>query len=315
MVSYKRIYRKHGKKKRSTRRRRRRRVLQGGNEKNFIFVKLRGRLGNQLFIYASGIVLKQKMGLPICIIASADEEKDDFMKNKEIFKQGELVNFEAIQTRWDSAKPDIDDKIDVFHANWSGIELPTDKTVDYKLGGNHPSMYQNYKAIEPALETVRADCKELFEKKFPGFKDTVSVKSAFVHVRRGDYITDKLNNVSDEYYKKAIEILTNDEKIEAIYILSDEIQWCKDQKWGSSKVKYFDNDQNSKDVLKSLYLMSLCSAGGCISASTFGLWGIILGADQNKSATILCPKNWVTGHSTTSLTFPSWWKELSNSGE
>ena len=229
------------------------------------------RLGNQLFIYASGIVLKQKMGLPICIIVSADEEKDEFMKNKDVFKQGELVNFEAVQTRWNSAKPDRDDKISAVHSDWSMIELPTDKTVDYKFGGNHPSMYQNYKAIEPALETVRADCKELFEKKFPGFKDTVSVKSAFVHVRRGDYITQNSYNLNETYYKHCIEILTKDEKIEAIYVLSDEIQWCKDQKWGSSKLKYFDNEQDSKDVLKCMYLMSLCSAGACISASTFGL--------------------------------------------
>jgi hypothetical protein len=61
--------------------------------------------------------------------------------------------------------------------------------------------------------------------------------------------------------------------------------------------------------------MSLCSAGACTSASTFGLWGIILGADQNKSATILYPAKWVTDHSTKSLMFPSWWKELPNEGK
>ena len=314
MISYKRIYRKHGRKKRNTRRRQR--VLRGGNQNKCIYVKLTGRLGNQLFIYASAIVVKQTMSMPLCIIEpTSDEDKKDFPNYKDIFKQADIVNFHTARTRWDSAKPDIDDKLLRIHYDWSGIKLPTDKTVDYKFGSKGPTTYQNYKAIESALETIRADCKDVFEKRFPGFKESIPAKSAFLHVRRGDYITQNSYNVNETYYKESLDILTKDEKIEAIYVLSDEIQWCKDQKWDSSKLKYFDSEQESKDVLKSVYLMSLCLAGACTSASTFGLWGIILGADQNKSATILYPGKWVTDHSTKSLMFPSWWKELPNEGK
>jgi len=314
MVSYKRIDKKDRRKKRNTRRRRR--VLRGGNENKCIFVKLSGRLGNQLFIYASAIVLKQKMSMPLCIIEPiGDEDKKDFPNYKDIFKQGDIVNFDTVRTRWDSANPDIDDKLPRMHFDWSGIELPTKKTVDYKFGDKGTSTYQTYKTIESAIETIRTDCKDVFEKKYPGFKETIPAKSEFLHVRRGDYISQNHYNVNEKYYKQCLDILANDEKIEAIYVLSDEIQWCKDQKWASSKLKYFDNEQESKDVLKSMYLMSLCSAGACTSASTFGLWGVILGADQNKSATILYPSKWVTGDDTKSLILPSWWKEMPNGGK
>jgi hypothetical protein len=270
-------------------------------------------LGNIMFVYGVALTLKEKMGVPLCLLPVKSSHNEAANYREILFKQGTPVELDAMKSRIDSAKVVLKNESKGLHRNSSNELLPSDKNIDYIIGEKEPATYQNYNSIKSAIPVIRSDCAKVFEEKYPGFKDTVSSKSAFMHVRRGDYIKENYDNVEDRYYKYGLDILTKDTKIDTVYILSDDIQWCKDQKWDSPKIKWFDGE-DSKDELKAMYLMSLCLAGGCISASTFALWGVILGADQNKSATIIYPINWVTGAKSTELKFPSWWKAIDNAG-
>ena len=153
---------------------------------------------------------------------------------------------------------------------------------------------------------MRKDYQEVFEARYPGFKDNIKATSAFMHIRRGDYGDASLG---PDYYKKGLSMLHDISEITDIYIVSDDIPWCKEQGWESDKIRWFDDPEQSKDELKTMYLMSLCLAGACISASTFSSWGAILGADQNEKSTILYPTGWITGDSS-KIQFPSRWKAI-----
>jgi hypothetical protein len=286
-----------------------------GGENNCIFVPFQEGmgLGNHMFIYGVALAIKEKMGLPLCLLPVKSSHNNAANYRDFLFKQGTAVEFAAVKDRMDSAKAILNNKSNGLHRNSSNEILPSESGNDYVISQKEPAVYQNYNSIKSVIPIIRTDCAKAFEEKYPGFKDTISNKSAFMHVRRGDYVKEKYNNVEDAYYKHGVDILSKDAKIDTIYILSDEINWCKEQGWDSSKIKWFDGE-DSKDELKAMYLMSLCLGGACISASTFALWGVILGADQNTSATIIYPVKWVTGAKSSELKFPSWWKALSNSG-
>jgi hypothetical protein len=131
---------------------------------------------------------------------------------------------------------------------------------------------------------------------------SVDEGSAFMHVRRGDYTKQENQDylLGNEYYTAALEKLSAQPGIKTINVFSDDIAWCKQQKWASPKqINYIDEP----DEIKALYLMSLCNEGASISNSTYSTWGAILGASARDS-TIVYPSKWLYGANTS---FPSSW--------
>ena len=95
--------------------------------------------------------------------------------------------------------------------------------------------------------------------------------------------------------------MLKDAGVEKIYLLSDDLEWCKKKFDGLGLIPFEEEDE-----LKTLYLMSLCKGGAVISPSTFSAWGAILGPDENKKATIVYPNKWIEGKKNR-LDFPAWW--------
>lgn len=272
----------------------------GGSDK-CIFVRLVAGLGNQLYIYATGIVAKNKTGKSLCLLYT-DNSHSKIDYRKVLFKQGIPVETTDMQKRIDTSTK-ILNIVHNPHNNWEPTNILSNTSKNNLINGIRA--YQNYNSIKSAIPTIRADCKEVFEDRYKGFKDTIASTSAFMHIRRGDYGPASL---AVDYYIKGLSIIDAVPEITSIYILSDDIPWCKAQNFISSKIQWFDNE-DSKDELKALYLMSLCLGGACISASTFSSWGVILGADQNEKSTIVYPAKWITGGSE-KIRFPQRWKSI-----
>jgi hypothetical protein len=119
-------------------------------------------------------------------------------------------------------------------------------------------------------------------------------------VRRGDYLSSGggYRLLDMDYYRKGIDHLNGVQNIQRIYIISDDIAWCKQQEWSTKKeLVYFDDP----DELKTLYLMSQCWAGAVISNSTFSCWGAFLGSYEraekivypSKSFMDSLPESWI----------------------
>jgi hypothetical protein len=240
-------------------------------------------LGNQLFMYAAGLTVQKNLNLPICITTTEGNphSRRDYRK---------LLNAIPADTNKNTKKrintsQNAINKDRYFTNGWS-IQNALNSNKNIKVPEN---LYQNYKSIAHVIPIVKEILmkNEFNQKKYDKFRKMIQKGSAFMHVRRGDKIS--LGRIlSPEYYTVALKLLSQNTTINKIYILSDDIQWCKenDSLWKGSTnipIEYFYN----KDELITLYVMSLCHAGAITSSSTFSAWGAMLGADMNPSSTIV----------------------------
>lgn len=280
-----------------------RRKHYGGSNtsQKYIFAEISGGLGNQLFIYAAGLVAKHKLKKDLCLVSDKSNNGHSSLDYINIlFKSG---------SECPNAKENMNKSVSIFnhlnaeHTNWSNANIPDiPANTNVKL---KKSFYQNYMGIKKVLPEIRAEFLPILKERYP--KTVIEPNSAFIHVRRGDYVTHS-NTLPVTYYTSALKMLDSNPKIQKIYIISDDISWCKGQNFDSSKIIYFD----SKDELETLYLMCLCNNGCAISNSTFSAWGAFLGPDANQESMIIYPSKWgirVPG-SSSALRFPNRWKVI-----
>lgn len=270
----------------------------GGNTKH---LQLGAGFGNQLFIYAAGLVVKKKLGLPLYLLPSTTNQHSS-TDYRYLFKQGKPVEYADMQGRINASRK-IHEGLSM-HGTFTDKNIPTNSPKNVTLEG---LLYQNYSNIKSAIPDIRKELLEEFEKKYSGFKDTVVPNAtAFMHVRRGDYLIQN-RQLDAEYFNKGLSILNENKEITTIYVVSDDIKWCKNQKFEEKavpkKLVYF----NEPDELKTMYLMMLCKGGAVLSRSTFSCWGGFLGPDENPTSTIVMPEHFGSEFSR-ELMLPERWK-------
>jgi hypothetical protein len=165
------------------------------------------------------------------------------------------------------------------------------------------SYYQYYPTIKPYEKEIR----ELLLKGLNEYPNKSSIDSsehsAFLHIRRGDYLNNPhIHYIQPlEYYQNAINTLLSKKSIEKIYVFSDDINWVK-------SVPIFNNNLfeiiDSTDELYSLHLMSQCKGGAICANSTFSWWGAFLGAYSERNPVIV-PQKWISLH--VESLFPEEW--------
>jgi len=263
----------------------------GGGEEKCIFIDLRSGegLGNQLYVYAAGLMVKRKIKLPLCIIMSGfnPHSKTDYTR---LFK-GEMINSVSPPSdRITAAKSVLNPK--GYTNKWSNMNI---EYSEVNVGKNVKIMatqYQNYSSIQPVIQEVKDSLmiNEFNKDKYNKHREsTKSDESAFMHVRRGDHVDLKWEQPL-EYFFRGLEELEKNPSIKKIYIISNDIEWCKthDADWKQHIKKEIEYD-GTPNELEALYRMILCRAGAVISGSTFSSWGAMLGADMNPNSTIVHP--------------------------
>jgi len=151
---------------------------------------------------------------------------------------------------------------------------------DLMLGGYYGSeQYFNHRREE--VIKLFKDLKTIRGIKL-NFKNSVSV-----HVRRGDYLINSSYVCPAEYYKNALGLISKETQIDHIYILSDDIPWCKETFKGK-KYKFID----SPDYV-CFYIMTLCE-NNIISNSGFSRIATFMNENENKI--VYAPKTWFTGY-------------------
>ena len=127
--------------------------------------------------------------------------------------------------------------------------------------------------------------KKKFDKRNQKIREKIrEITSVSVHVRRGDYITNKTNIpkfIGLNYYVNSINKIKKSVPKPVFLVFSDDIPWCK-QNLNSlmDNVCYIDHNKG-KDSYKDLLLMSACKHN-IIANSTFSLWGSWLNKNFNK---------------------------------
>lgn len=121
--------------------------------------------------------------------------------------------------------------------------------------------------------------------------------SVAIHVRRGDYVTNKSHStLSFSYYEEAIELMESKVNTPTFFIFSDDIEWCRDMFKNREHTHFITETKPEEDVV----LQSHCK-NNIIANSSFSWWGAWLNTYQGKivvapkadSHNNLFTKNWI----------------------
>ena len=269
----------------------RKRKQRGGDQK-YLFINLNTDiegLGNQLYTYAAALTVQKKVKLPICIIRG-QRQAHTTNSYKNLFDAVFASDLGISEERLQSAKKILTNRKNSRNS-WKNSNIdfgPTNAQHDIILPNN--ILYQNYESIKSVVEDLKKMLikNEFNKEQYNKYRDMIDTnKSAFMHIRRGDYAKWGWL-LGEDYYMAALDKLEGDKQIETIYIFSDDIAWCKEHSkdWEAHTKKklVYDETQNELEVL---YMMTLCMAGAILSPSTFGSLGAYMGANLNNSSTIV----------------------------
>lgn len=117
-----------------------------------------------------------------------------------------------------------------------------------------------------------------------------------LHVRRGDYVTDKVTNehwgtCSPEYYTEAIGTIAKSMPKPNIYVFSDDMAWCRENITSRFPLSFVSspNIPNHEEVT----IMAACKHN-IIANSSYGWWGAWL--NQNPDKIVIAPEHWAQKH-------------------
>lgn len=224
-----------------------------------------GRLGNQMFQYASLLGLANETNRTPIANLSASDLPDCFTLG-------------AVQDKVNESPQGFLEEVG-FAYNTSYAEALKNTQLDIDIIG----YYQTSKYFDEL--NTNNEVKANFE-----FKKEIREKAGellpynevlvSVHIRRTDYVnlSEYHTNQPESYYKEAMEHFEDYRPV----VFSDDIEWCKENmKWLGDKAVFMDNDQ-----FTDLCLMSWCN-GHIIANSSFSWWGAYLSGGKT-----VAPKNW-----------------------
>lgn len=246
---------------------------------SFNYLGNMGRLGNQLFQYASLKGIAKKRGYDFIIPPKKVFGSIDFNvrnSNSSIYDCFDLPDF------------------NVGITNYTGLSEST-FGFDENIYNNCPDnvdlvgYFQTEKYFKHIEHEIRKDLKfkqnifetskDIFEKMFPN-KHVISL-----HIRRGDYLSNANYSIlGNNYYENALNYFDSDIPV---IVFSDDPVWCKEQDIFQSD-RFFISEGG--DTAIDLCLMSMCSYH-IIANSSYSWWGSYL----SKSKKTIAPKNWFEG--------------------
>ena len=237
-----------------------------------------GRLGNQMFQYASLRGIARNRGYDFCIPNHNQVVKDPygFDLKIELFYPFEMshVSSRNIKLLDRGYAPVAEEK--QFHFDELLFHMCPD---EISLAGFFQSE-KYFKHIENEIredftfkDNIFSPCKEMID----SIDEAISL-----HVRRTDYLQNPNHTTLDmDYYEKSLSKM--DDNL-PIIVFSDDPTWCKEQ-------KLFESDRfmisESNDHYVDLCLMTLCKYH-IIANSSFSWWGAWL----SKSNKVIAPSKW-----------------------
>ena len=240
-----------------------------------------GRLGNQMFQFASLKGIARNNGYEYCFPPSKRENE---WTDHQLFDPFKLKKTTPLNVQYiDPERPIVEE---------SGFSF------DEKLFNDCPDwvslhgFFQSEKYFKHIEDEVREDF-EFRDEILSSALKTISYwkHPVSLHIRRTDYLTNSNHtNLQIEYYEKALSMFDSNQEV---IIFSDDPNWCMEN-------KLFENDRFMVSQTGSNYmdlcLMSLCKQH-IIANSSFSWWGAWLA----KSDRVIAPKGWFEGSNNSHL--------------
>lgn len=263
--------------------------------KKKMIIRVKGGLGNQLFIYAFGYSLARKNNYKLHLDYITGFKRDYQYKRKFLLdnfnitsnlatKKDMLIPFDRIRRIFMKTINNFLDIMDKFYISESNQNF-ANKILSTKF--KKKSLY-----IDGYWQSERYffDCFEEIRKEFTlkkslikEFNKTKSYKcilndinSVFIHLRDfSEDFSENNTNLSNEYYKNAISLVKSKIKDPNFYIFSEKITFSKNffkkNNLNSKNVKFISNENLDNANLLDFWLMQNCR-NAIISNSTFSWW-------------------------------------------
>ncbi len=287
--------------------------------KNIVVVKLNGGLGNQMFQYALAYIITLKHNSQLLI-------------DKELFNLTEKTpghtprNYEMGVFGIDEPTASNSDilffeRLSLIHKirrelnlNYPKMCYENNFRFDNKIRQVKPPVYlrgffqsfKYFKGFEDDLKELFKFSEEKLDDENKGILENIkSSKSVAIHIRRGDYVEDKITqkfhgNCSQDYYDQAIsKIKEFDEDVE-FFFFSDDIKWVENEFRNYRIKKTFVGSNAGKNSWKDMLLMSQCNYN-IIANSSFSWWAAWL--NKNDFKKVIAPSRWFNNPEKEQYTF------------
>jgi hypothetical protein len=165
-----------------------------------------------------------------------------------------------------------------------------------KLLIGHFESKENFDDIRDVLLNELEPKEEVLDKNKDLYNKILNTNSICITIRRGDYVTNsnfaKVFNICDiNYYNKAIELIKTKVDNPTFFVFSDDVEWCRNNINIDGEVYYEDG---TDPVWEKLRLMYSCKHF-IISNSTFSWWAQYLSRNDDK--VVVAPSRWAnTGY-------------------
>ena len=276
-----------------------------------ITVFLTGGLGNQMFQYAAGKILAERIGKHLVLDISLlnvrsknttprNYELHCFALNKNIKVVSSKLKGVLLKKLYHHIRGNtlIGRKIKKWFSIFADKQAVTFAPQFLQL--QHKVKLLGYFQSEQYFsenETVIRDSftfeQDFSEKNKEIAEDIKNCNAVSLHIRRGDYVHNKnaaqaFVSCSKEYYEEAIAYICERVESPRFFIFSDEPEEIKEM-FPSLNAVYI-NGNTGATSFNDMHLMSLCKHN-IMANSSFSWWGAWL--NNNTEKIVIAPKKWV----------------------
>ncbi len=287
-----------------------------------IFTRLNGGLGNQLFQYAAGFALAEKLGTRLVL--------DTRIYENSKLRQYELGHFSITAKVGANGELPPSQSNPVGYVFWRYLQLSPKIFRERRLGFDNAllelgdqSYLHGYWQSELYFADVQNRIRQEYQFNVPArglnvaLLDTIGASTGVsLHVRRGDYLSSSggentHGTCTADYYANAVRALeARLEEPFTIYVFSDEPQWARDNLKFIHKTVIVDANDGAHGF-EDLRLMAACDHH-IIANSSFSWWGAWLNPSTDKI--VIAPERWYASSkvSNPDICPPNWVRVSSN---
>jgi hypothetical protein len=284
-----------------------------------IAVRLIGGLGNQMFQYAAGRALAERLGTEL-LLDTRDFEHYTlhsyglcrFAITKQVANSAQLSRWPS----WIRRGSRLLRRIGI-HTRWfNEIQFEYDSAWESIPDGTLIDGYfQSQRYFAGTAESIRREfvpVAPLSQQNANYAKLARDCDSVMIHVRRGDYVTNlntlKFHGVcSIAYYEASINYIRERLVNPRFFVFSNDMAWAQENlKLGDDAVFVTGND-TSPEI--DIHLMAQCRHY-IIANSTFSWWGAWLNFSKEKI--VIAPECWFASLTNTRDLIPQEWVRIHN---
>lgn len=292
-----------------------------------IIVKIVGGLGNQMFQYALGRALahKNKTDLKLDISEYENRYKLHRYSLQHLNIDEKIATAEEIKRLKDGDNPRILLQLLKIFKKTPIVNSAKSHIIEKKFSFDEPILslgdniyLDGYWQSEKYFTNIQDIIRREFQIKTPPnpnnesmIKRIKTTDAVAVHIRRGDYVSDKNANsvhgsATLNYYTKAAKIIIYSVKSPTFFIFSDDPQWVKENLSLPNSMIFIDHNGPEKNY-EDLRLMSFCKHH-IIANSTFSWWGAWLANNENQK--VIAPLKWFNNNTDTRDLIPAHWERI-----